>query len=215
MRHGGRNGGRECATVVVPMIRQVVSSDASSLLLKTVHDFYNRGGVEVRNALGQVWTTVGDAHLGGSGDTIAMGTLASKASRDAVQDVLATGGTTRAQAALDYIPDMASVAGRHVRVDRCLLHRSGRLDARAQPVALLDSGDERPLPVDQGKHRPDGSQGPEGGAGCGGRRPQLGRGIQSTAEAAGRRIEQGVEDIRSAPARLEREIERQYGLPPR
>jgi hypothetical protein len=83
----------------------------ASLLLKTVHDFYNRNGLDVRNALGQTWKTFGDANLGGSADTIAMGEVASKASRDAVQDVLATGGTRRADAALDYIPDMASVAG--------------------------------------------------------------------------------------------------------
>ena len=38
-----------------------------------------------------------------------MASLASKASRDAVEDVLATGGTKRAYAALDYIPDIARV----------------------------------------------------------------------------------------------------------
>lgn len=57
------------ASIIVPTIRAFIASRASSLLLKTVHDYYNRTGVEVRNALGQVWRTVGDAHLGGSPET--------------------------------------------------------------------------------------------------------------------------------------------------
>jgi hypothetical protein len=61
----------------------------------------------VRNALGQEWVTVGDAGLSASPQTQAMAELASKASRDAVQDVLDTGTTARGQAALDYIPDVA------------------------------------------------------------------------------------------------------------
>jgi len=195
----------ELAAVVVPVIRRIVSSDATSLLLKTVHDFYNRGGVEVRNALGQVWTTVGDAHLGGSADTIAIGSLASKASRDAVQDVLATGGTTRAEAALDYIPDMARLPGgtfesiaafsTDLAVWMPVLNRSLSSVPATNDLYQLIKGNIAPMASLKAQ--------------------QLGRGIQSTAEAAGRRIEQGVEDIRTAPARLEREIERQYGLPPR
>jgi len=102
---------RGAAPDLVRAINRILASNASNLLLKTVHDYYNRTGVEVRNALGQQWRTFGDAHLGGSPDTIRMGVLASKASRDAVQDVLATGGTTRAQAALDYIPDQARPSG--------------------------------------------------------------------------------------------------------
>jgi hypothetical protein len=101
------------AAQAVAAIQAFLSGRAASLLLKTVHDFYNRNGVEVRNALGQAWRTFGDAHLAGSAaghaETAAMGELASKASRDAVQDVLDTGGTRRAQAALDYIPDVARI----------------------------------------------------------------------------------------------------------
>jgi hypothetical protein len=204
------------AAVVVPIIRRVVASRASSLLLKTVHDFYNRGGVEVRNALGQVWTTVGDAHLGGSGDTIAMGTLASKASRDAVQDVLATGGTTRAEAALDYIPDMARLPGgtfesivafsTDLAVWTPVLNRSLSSSPATNDLYQLIKGNLAPMGSLYAQ---------EGGRWVRRQAAAIGRGIQSTAEAAGRRIEQGVEDIRTAPARLEREIERQYGLPPR
>jgi hypothetical protein len=84
-----------------------VSDKLPSLLLKTVHDYYNRNGVQVRNALGQVWTTYGDSHLGRSGPTRELGQLAVKASRDAVEDVLRTGSTGRANAALNYIPDVA------------------------------------------------------------------------------------------------------------
>jgi hypothetical protein len=204
------------AAVVVPIIRRVVASRASSLLLKTVHDFYNRGGVEVRNALGQVWTTVGDAHLGGSGGTIAMGTLASKASRDAVQDVLATGGTTRAEAALDYIPDMARLPGgtfesivafsTDLAVWTPVLNRSLSSSPATNDLYQLIKGNLAPMGSLYAQ---------EGGRWVRRQAAAIGRGIQSTAEAAGRRIEQGVEDIRTAPARLEREIERRYGLPPR
>ena len=93
----------------IAAIGQFLDSLAGNLLLKIVHDYYNARGVRVRNALGQEWTTFGDAHLGGHAETIAMASLASKASRDAVEDVLATGGTRRANAALDYIPDIARV----------------------------------------------------------------------------------------------------------
>ena len=89
----------------------VLRSRADSLLLKTVHDAYNSEGIVVRNALSQEWRTFGDANLGGHAETTALAALASKASRDAVQDVLATGGTTRAEAALDYIPDVAQLGG--------------------------------------------------------------------------------------------------------
>ncbi len=84
-----------------------VGDKLPSLLLKTVHDYYNRNGVQVRNALGQVWMASGDAHLGRSGPTRDLGQLAVKASRDAVEDVLSTGSTARANVALNYIPDVA------------------------------------------------------------------------------------------------------------
>ena len=99
----------DAAAAVVGAFRGFLAGKAPNLLLKTVHDYYNRNGIDVRNALGQEWKTVGDANLGGHPETIAMAELASKASRDAIDDVLATGGTRRAQAALDYIPDMAKV----------------------------------------------------------------------------------------------------------
>lgn len=99
------------AVEAVAILSAALRSKAASLLLKTVHDFYNGEGITVRNALPQQWRTYGDANLGGHAETIAMAELASKASRDAVQDVLATGGTTRAEAALDYIPDMAQLSG--------------------------------------------------------------------------------------------------------
>ena len=99
------------AEAIIWALSHILAGRAPSLLLKTVHDYYNRSGVEVRNALGQVWKTYGDAHLGGSPDTLTMAKLATKASRDAVQDVLATGRTNRAQAALDYLPKMARLTG--------------------------------------------------------------------------------------------------------
>lgn len=91
--------------------RGILAAKGPGLLLKTVHDYYNLHGIQVRNALGQAWRTYGDSHLGGSADTQAMGGLAVKASRDAVQDVLETGTTARAKAALDYIPAQASLDG--------------------------------------------------------------------------------------------------------
>jgi hypothetical protein len=93
--------------------RTILATKGPSLLLKTVHDSYNRDGIQVRNALGQTWRTYGDSHLDSKpgADTQAMGKLAVKASRDAVQDVLETGKTSRAQAALDYIPAQASLDG--------------------------------------------------------------------------------------------------------
>lgn len=99
------------AGLVIAAFRRFLDSRAASLLLKTAHDFYNENGINVRNALGQEWITFGDANLGGHPETIAMAELASKASRDAVQDVLDTGTTSRGSAALDYIPDVARLAG--------------------------------------------------------------------------------------------------------
>ncbi|WP_239375938.1 hypothetical protein [Frankia sp. Cj5] len=99
------------AVNVVAVFERALRAKASSLLLKTVHDYYNAHGVQVRNALGQQWTTFGDANLGGHPETARMAELASKASRDAVQDVLTTGGTARGSAAVDYVPDLARVGG--------------------------------------------------------------------------------------------------------
>ena len=91
------------------LLHAVLRSQAPGLLLKTVHDYYNAHGITVRNALGQEWTAVGDAGLATVPGAVEIGGLASKASRDAVQDVLDTGTTTRAQVALDYIPDVARI----------------------------------------------------------------------------------------------------------
>jgi hypothetical protein len=91
------------------VLHGILRSKAPGLLLKTVHDYYNAYGITVRNALGQEWTAVGDAGLAFVPGAIEVGELASKASRDAVQDVLDTGTTTRAHAALDYIPDVARI----------------------------------------------------------------------------------------------------------
>jgi hypothetical protein len=90
---------------------QSSADKAAGLLLKTAHDFYNEHGINVGNALGQEWSTFGDASLGGHAETIALGELARKASRDAVQDVLDTGTTARGSAALDYVPDLARLSG--------------------------------------------------------------------------------------------------------
>lgn len=99
------------ALAMTEIVNGIVSSRRASLLLKVVHDRLNSGGVEVRNALGTAWRTLGDANLAHSPETRVQAGLASKASRDAVQDALATGGTTRALAALDYVPDVASFDG--------------------------------------------------------------------------------------------------------
>jgi hypothetical protein len=95
------------ASATTFVLLRMVSDKLPSLLLKTVHDYYNRNGVRVRNALGKEWTTYGDSHLGRSGPTRDLGQLAVKASRDAVEDVLTSGSTGRANAALNYIPHVA------------------------------------------------------------------------------------------------------------
>lgn len=191
------------AAIVVPAIRSFLASRASSLLLKTVHDFYNRAGIEVRNALGQVWRTFGDAHLGGSPETMTMGGIASKASRDAVQDVLSTGGTTRAEAALDYIPDMARLSGGPFEsiatfssdplVWNPVLRNSLSPNPAVNALYELVKGNIGPMAnlyVQQG-----------------------GRWVRTQARAAGRWVTERVEDVKRFPGRLEREIERVYGVP--
>jgi uncharacterized protein DUF4157 len=191
------------AALIVSAIRAFITSRASSLLLKTVHDYYNRTGLEVRNALGQVWRTVGDAHLGSSPETIAMGGVASKASRDAVQDVLSTGGTTRAEAALDYIPDMVRVGGgtfepiatfsTNPLVWYPILARSLSRSPAINDLYQLIKGNIGPMASLKGQ--------------------QAKRSVQSAAGAARRRVGEQVEDVKRAPARLEEAIERLYGVP--
>jgi hypothetical protein len=201
------------AAIIVPVIRSFIASRASSLLLKTVHDYYNRTGLEVRNALGQVWRTVGDAHLGGSPETIAMGGLASKASRDAVQDVLSTGGTTRAEAALDYIPDMARLAGGTFEpiatfstdplVWNPVLARSLSPSPATNDLYQLIKNNIGPMAnlyVQQGGRW---VRSVAGG---------VARGVSSAAGAARRWVGEQVEEVERAPGRLEQEIERLYGV---
>jgi hypothetical protein len=166
---------------------------APSLLLKTVHDFYNREGAMVRNALGTTWVTVGDSQLGGSPQTMEQASLASKASRDAVEDVLRTGTTDRAEAALDYIPDMAAIPGGPFvsiadfavdpRAWDPVLARSVSGDPGVNDLYQLVKGNLGPIASLQAR--------------------KAGRSI-------GQSIEQGVDDVMSWPGRLEREIERLY-----
>jgi hypothetical protein len=85
----------------------ILELQADNLGLKVIHDDLNQNGVWVKNALGTEWHTTGDAHAMDSPETMAQAKLAAKTSRDAVQDVLDTGGTQRAFTALDYIPDVA------------------------------------------------------------------------------------------------------------
>jgi hypothetical protein len=89
----------------------LIRDNLPSLALKLVHDELNRAGVLVRNARGTEWRTVGDAALASSPETRNQAELASKASRDAVQETLDTGAAVAPFAALDYIPDVAQVAG--------------------------------------------------------------------------------------------------------
>jgi hypothetical protein len=195
------------AALVVPALDSFLSSRASSLLLKTVHDFYNRNGVEVRNALGQVWRTYGDAHLGGSADTITMGELASKASRDAVQDVLSTGGTTRAEAALDYIPDLARLSGGPFKSIAAF-----SVDPAVWAPVLVRAVSPSPA-VNDLYQLVKGNIGPMGSLYVheGGRwvRQQAGR----AARAAGQWAHERAEEVRQFPGRLEREIKRELGVP--
>lgn len=133
----------------------LLRSRIASLLLKTVHDSYNSEGITVRNALSQEWRTFGDANLGGHPETTAMAALASKASRDAVQDVLDTGGTARAEAALDYIPDIAQLPGgpwariedfsRDPSVWQPVLARSLSTDPGTNPLYQMVKGNVGPM----------------------------------------------------------------------
>jgi len=100
----------QSAMAMAGIITAVLELKAASLLLKTVHDHYNTRGIRVRNRK-EEWTTFGDAHLSVSSDTIKYATLASKASRDSIQEVLSTGRATQEYKALDYIPMMASLDG--------------------------------------------------------------------------------------------------------
>ena len=184
------------------VFRGVLAAKGPSLLLKTVHDYYNSRGIQVRNALGQTWRTYGDSHLGGSPDTQAMGKLAVKASRDAVQDVLGTGGTARAQAALDYIPAQASLDGVTFRpvadfaadpaVRTPVLSLSLSLHPHTNLLYQLIKGNVAfltELKAAQTAH-------------------QAGKWVRGTASKAAETAHEATE----LPGRLEREIKRLYGV---
>ena len=202
------------AAIIVPAIREIVKSRASSLLLKTVHDFYNRNGVEVQNALGQSWRTIGDAHLGNSPETAAMAGLASKASRDAVQDVLLTGGTTRADAALDYIPDTARLAGGTYRpiatfssdplVWNSVLARALSSSPASNDLYQLIKGNIEPMVSLMAQK---GARSATSAAAAAARR------AGDIAGSAVRGVEQQVEDLKRVPGRVEAEIRQLYGVP--
>jgi len=202
------------AAFMVVAIRKFLVSRAPSLLLKIVHDSYNRNGVEVRNALGQVWKTYGDAHLGDSVETAAMGQLATKASRDAVQDVLSTGGTTRAEAALDYVPAMARLAAGAFEpitvfsTDRTVwdpvLARSLSPDPATNDLYRLVKGNLGPV---SGLYVRRGERWVRVTA------RRLAHGVESAGEAAGRWIRERAEEAERMPQRLEEAIERLYGVP--
>ncbi len=214
------------ALVITRALEAAVSSNAKNLLLKIVHDYYNRNGIDVQNALGQGWKTFGDANLGGSPNTIAMGSLASKASRDAVQDVLATGGTSRAQAALDYIPDTARLGPgkpfkpiKEFAVDpdvwNPVLDRSKSPDPTVNDLYQLVKGNVGPITnlytQKSGRWVRKAAKG-------------VADMVAETAKRAGHAVVEGVldaakgvsdtaRDVKQAPGRLEAEIKRLYGIP--
>jgi hypothetical protein len=202
------------AAEIVAVLSHFLKGRAPSLLLKTVHDYYNGSGIDVRNELGQAWRTYGDAHLGGSPETMTMAQLASKASRDAVQDVLATGGTTRAEAALDYIPHMARLSGGtfepiaafsvDTSVWNPLLARSLSPDPAVNDLYRMIKGNIGPMTrlyTREGERWVRALPGRAAGA------------VKSGARAAGRWVRERVEDVESVPGRVEQAIKRLYGVP--
>jgi hypothetical protein len=204
----------ELAAGVVPALRRFLASRAASLLLKTVHDYYNRSGLEVRNALGQVWRTVGDAHLGGSPETVAMGGLASKASRDAVQDVLATGGTNRADAALDYIPDMARLPSGTFEpvatftvnplVWNPVLARALTPAPATNDLYQLVKGNIRPMGELWARQQARSARSSASG---------VARDASGVVGRATDWVREQAHEVEAVPGRVERDIERIYGVP--
>jgi hypothetical protein len=194
----------ENAAVVVLAFQSFLESRAPSLLLKTVHDFYNRDGLEVTNALGQTWLTIGDAHLGGSPATIAMAELASQASRDAVQDVLDTGGTVRAERALDYIPDLARVAGGPFQPIASFSDDPAVWDPVLRRALSGSPADNDLYQMVKGNIVPMGTL----------KARQAGRAVGETVEGVWDSITSIPDDVARWFGGLEREIERLYGYPP-
>jgi Domain of unknown function (DUF4157) len=191
------------AALVVSGLQAFLSSRAASLLLKTVHDYYNREGIEVVNKAGQVWLTMGDAHLGYSPQTAAIAQQASLASRTAVQDVLDTGATTRAEAALDLIPDQARVAGGGLQP----------IAAFSTDLAVWEPVLRRSLnraPADNDLYQMvKGNIGPMASL----KARQGERAVGEAAEGVWHDITSVPDDLARWFAGLQREIERQYGVP--
>jgi hypothetical protein len=209
------------AAEIVEAFSLILKSRAPSLLLKTVHDYYNRTGIQVRNVLGQAWRTYGDSRLGGSPETMTMAQLASKASRDAVQDVLATGGTTRAQAALDYVPDMAGLAGgtfvpiATFAIDKSVwnpvLARSLSPVPAVNDLYRMVKGNIGPM---IGMYAKKGIRWAGKAARWVGALPGRAAGaVKSAARAARRWVGDRIDEVESIPGRVEQAIKRLYGLP--
>ena len=143
-----------------------------------------------------------------------MAGLASKASRDAVQDVLSTGGTTRADAALDYIPDMARLAGGAYKpiatfssdplVWDPVLARALSPNPAINDLYQLIKGNIGPM-VTLMAHK--GARSATSAAGAAARR------VGDIAGSAVRGVGQQVEDLKHVPGRMEAEIKRLYGVP--
>jgi hypothetical protein len=169
-----------------------------------VHDFYNRDGLEVANALGQTWLTIGDAHLGGSPATIAMAELASQTSRDAVQDVLDTGGTVRAERALDYIPDLARVAGGPFQPIASFSDDPAVWDPVLRRALNGSPADNDLYQMVKGNIVPMGTL----------KARQAGRAVGERVEGVWDSITSIPDDVARWFGGLEREIERLYGYPP-
>ncbi|GIG22988.1 hypothetical protein Cch01nite_37120 [Cellulomonas chitinilytica] len=194
--------GLTASGLVVPGIAAGLAAAGKmpSLLLKTVHDFYNSAGIQVRNAVGHEWTTYGDASLGGHPETIAVAQAASTASRDAVDDVVRTGGTSRGEAALDLIPDVAHVdKGAYVGIDAFatdpavwnpVLAHSLSPDPAVNPLYMMIAGNVG---------------------------PQVGVGAKKLGRWAGKKAGEYVDDVVNAPgdvARwLDRGVRQLYGPP--
>lgn len=209
------------AAEIVEAFSLLLKSRAPSLLLKTVHDYYNRTGIQVRNVLGLAWRTYGDSRLGLSRETMTMAQLASKASRDAVQDVLATGGTTRAEAALDYIPDMARLAGGTFEpIAAFAIDKSVWNPVLARSLS--------PVPAVNDLYRMiKGNIGPmlsmyaqkgirlarKGARWVGGVAERVAGAVKSGAQAARRWVGKRIDEVESVPGLVEQAIKRLYGIP--
>nr|WP_042191063.1 hypothetical protein [Kibdelosporangium sp. MJ126-NF4]CEL19819.1 hypothetical protein [Kibdelosporangium sp. MJ126-NF4]CTQ97044.1 hypothetical protein [Kibdelosporangium sp. MJ126-NF4] len=191
------------AQPVIQAFELFLAPKAASLLLKTAHDFYNEHGINVRNALGQEWTTFGDARLGGHAETIALAELASKASRDAVQDVLDTGTTARGSAALDYIPDLARLSGGGWKPIATFSTDRAVWDPVLALALSRDPATNRLYQLVKGNILPMGSMIiDKAGRGIGDAAADAYRSVTEIPERAGRWFDD-----------LEREILRQYGVP--